>query len=276
MPAFIFFLCPSLEARPAKDAVVTYVSSGVRLQTASAESASAAVGDLVSAGMTILNRANARSELTFKNNVVLRLGANTTVKLDELELNPLLQKVYVDRVLDRLVRKDFLGNVIELNEGAVLFQIPKRTSAHLSTASLNITSDNATGLLERNGDSYIKLLILSGQAHVSLAQRLDERMDLKAGQILILSPKSKELPDIAYFDIQRAISTCQLISDFPPLPSETSIAKAARKQGRQTNNGEYVRSNLVIFGRGTVVDVVKHPAPEDLTHNQASNSPTPR
>jgi hypothetical protein len=276
MLAFALYICASLEARPAKDAQVTYVSRGVRLQTAAAESTPAAVGDSVGAGMTIDNRENARSELTFENNVVLRLGAKTSVNLNEIELNPLLRRVYVDRVVNRIVPKNFIGNVIELNEGAVLFQIPKRSSAHISSASLNITSDNATGLLERYGDSYIKLLILSGQAHVSLAGRLDERIDLKAGQILIMSPKSKELPDVAYFDIQRTISTCQLINDFAPLPGEKSIAKSARKQARLTNKGDYVRSNLVIFGRGTVVDVVQPPASEDLTHNQAANSPTPR
>jgi len=275
-PAFAFSVCLSLEARPAKDAEVTYASHGVRLQTTDAESATASVGDLVSAGMTIGNRENARSELTFANKVVLRLGSKTTVELRKVQVDQFFRRFYVDRVLDRIVPKDFVGNVIELSAGAVLFQIPKRASAHISSGPLNITSDNTTGLLERNGESYLKLLILSGEARVSLAHRLDESIVLKAGQILIMSPKVKELPDVAYFDIERAISTCQLISDFPPLPNEDAIANSARKQARLTNKGKYVRSNLVIFGRGTVVDVVHPAAPEDLTQKQAANSQTPR
>ncbi len=275
-PALVFSFCLSLEARPAKDAQVTYTSRGVRLQTTDAKSATASVGDLVSEGMTISNRQNARSELTFANNVVLRLGANTSVDLRKVEMDQFLRRFYVDRVLDRMIPKNFDGNVIELSEGALLFQIPKRASAQISSAPLNITSDNATGLLERNGESYIKLLLLSGEARVSLAHRLGESIVLKAGQILIMSPQVKALPDVAYFDIERTINTCLLISDFPPLPNEDAIAKSARKQARLTNKGNYVRSNLVIYGRGTVVDVVKPTAPEDVTQKQAANSQTPR
>ncbi len=226
--------------------------------------------------MTIDNHKNARSELTFANKVVLRLGAETTVDLREVQLDQFFRKFSVDRVLDRMIPKNFVGNVIELSEGAVLFQIPKHGSAHISSGPLNITSDNATGLLERYGESYLKLLLLSGEARVSLAHRLGESIVLKAGQILIMSPKVKELPDVAYFDIERAISTCQLISDFPPLPNEDAIVKSARKQARLTNKGNYVRSNLVIFGRGTVVDVVKPPTSEDFSQKQAANSQTPR
>ena len=271
-PAFAFSVCLSLQARPVQDAEVTYASPGVRLQTTEAKSATASVGDLVSAGMAIDNRENARSELTFANKVVLRLGANTTVDLRKVQLDQFFRRFYVDRI----VPKNFVGNVIELSKGAVLFQVPKRASAHISSAPLNITSDNATGLLERNGEAYLKLLLLSGQARVSLAHRLDESIVLKAGQILIMSPTVKALPDVAYFDIERAISTCHLISDFPPLPNEEVVAKSARKQARLTNKGKYVRSNLVIFGRGTVVDVVQPAAAEDLTQKQAANSQTPR
>jgi hypothetical protein len=246
------------------------------LQTADAESRPASVGDFVSAGMTIDNRENARSELTFANKVVLRLGAKTTVDLRKVQLDQFFRRFYVDRVLDRMIPDNFVGNMIELSEGAVLFQIPKRASAHISSGPLNLTSDNATGLLERYGESYLKVLLLSGQARVSLAHRLGESIDLKAGQMLIMSPKVKELPDVAYFDIERTVSTCQLISDFPPLPNEEAIAKSARKQARLTNKGDYVRSNLVIFGRGTVVDVVKPPATEDFSQKQAANSQTPR
>ena len=222
-------------ARP-NGARMTFVSKDVRLEAAQGPRIS--TGAMVTAGATINNGAEARSELTFEDRTVVRLGAKTIL---DLETKPA---------------------AMTLREGAMLFQILKGSKAEISTASIVVTGKRALGLLERNGDAYIKLLLLQGEARVALRHRLGESIVLKPGQILITSPKATSLPEAAYFDIARAVGTCQLISEFPPLRNQDSVTREERKQKRLTNKGTYVPSNLVIFGRGTLVSLIP-PQPSD-------------
>ena len=229
---------------------MTYVANDVRLETAPSGTHVSA-GEIVSAGTTINNGAEARSELTFGNRSIVRLGANTILKL---EAEP---------------------GAMELREGGMLFQIPKRSKATITTASMVVTGKEATGLLERNRDAYIKLLLLEGEVRVALRHRIGESIVLKPGQILITSPKATALPDAAYFDIARAVRTCRLISDFPPLGNQDSIARAAREQARLTKSGDYIPSNLVIFGRGTLVNLVPPQPPDNVTIQKHASKPQP-
>ena len=217
---------------------ITYVSNDVRLEAGQGAPSRVSVGEIVSAGTTINSGTKARSELTFENQTVARLGANTSLNLGT-ELA-----------------------AMELREGAMLFQIPKGAGAEITTGPVIITSKRATGLLERSRDAYIKLLLLEGEARVALSNRVGESILVEPGQVLITNHKATSLPEVAYFDIVRMVRTCQLISEFPPLHNQNSIEAEARKQIRLTNKGTYVPSNLVIFGRGTLVSLVP-PKPSD-------------
>lgn len=237
-------------AAPPNEARMTYVASDVRFAATPGALRPASIGDLVVSGATINNGAKARSELTFGNRTVARLGANTIL---DLKTGPA---------------------AMELREGAMLFQIPKGSKAAIRSASIVVTSKRATGLLERNQDSYIKLLLLEGEARVALSRRIGESILVKSGQILIANPKTTSLPEAAYFDIARTVRTCRLINEFPPLGNQDSIALAARKQNRLTSNGTYVPSNLVIFGRGTLVSLVP-PQPSDNVGQKPTLNPQP-
>lgn len=242
--AFVLLGFARIDAAPLNGARMTFVANDVRSGAAKEHRISS--GDIVSAGTTIDNGADARSELTFGNRTVARLGAHTVL---DLETQPA---------------------AMNLREGGMLFEIPKRSKAMITTASLVITSKRATGLLERNGDAYIKLLLLEGEARVALRHHIGESIVLKPGQILITSPKASSLPEAAYFDIARAVRTCRLISDFPPLRDPDSIARAAREQTRLTSSGDYVPSNLVIFGRGTLVNLVPPQPPDNVVPKHPS------
>lgn len=239
-----------IEAASLNGARITYVSNDVRLEAA-AGGTHVSAGDIVSGDTTINNGVEARSELTFGNRSIVRLGANTVLKLEAAP------------------------GAMELREGGMLFQIPKRSKATISTASMVVTGKQATGLLERNGDAYIKLLLLEGEVRVALRHRIGESIVLKPGQILITGPKATALPEAAYFDIARAVSTCRLISDFPPLSNQDSIARAARKQARLTKSGDYIPSNLVIFGRGTLVNLVPPQPSDNVTIQKHTSKPQP-
>ena len=232
---------------PLNGARITYLSNDVRLRIAPKGWARAALGEILSAGVTIDNGAKARSELIFGNRNRVRLGANTSLNLRE-------------------------SGAIDLGEGAIFFQIPQESGGEITTGSLSVMSKGAAGLLERSRDLYVKLMLLQGEVRVSVAGQVGESMLMEPGQLLIASPKATTLPEAAYFDIARAINTCRLLSDFPPLPDREALANEARKQASLTSNGTYTRSNLVIFGRGTLVNVVP---PEKHQPEQTSSSQPP-
>ena len=238
-------------AQPLNGARITHVSKDVRLRTGGTGTEQASLGEILGAGVTVDNGAKARTELTFGNRSIVRLGANTILHL-----------------------KDDSG-AIDLAEGAILFRVPKGSNGQITSGAIRVTSKGATGLLERNHDLYTKLLLLEGGVRVSLPDQVGESILMEPGQILIASSKATRLPEAAYFDITRSIRTCRLLSDFPPLPGQDSLANEARKQARLTSNGDYIPSNLVIFGRGTLVNLVSSESFDKNRPTQTSNSQSP-
>ena len=227
---------------------VTYLTNGVEAHGLNGSPSRVAIGNILSGGVTIDSGANARSELTFVNRTVVRLGARTSLHL-----------------------KDGAG-AAELRDGAILFQIPKGSNAEITAGPVNLTSKGATGLLERNRDLYIKLLLLEGNARVMLPGHLGESVVIEPGQIMIMNPKSMALPGAAYFNIARAVKTCRLLNEFPPLRGENLIAEEAAKQARLTKTGDYVSANLVIFGRGTQVTMIGAQRAEKPAKKHTGNS----
>jgi hypothetical protein len=244
--AVVFGFAGFVHADPG--ARVTYLTNGVQVRGLNGASSRVAVGNILSAGVTIENGANARSELTFANRAVVRLGAKTSLHLRDG------------------------GGAAELRDGAILFQIPHGSNADVAAGPISLTSKGATGLLERNRNLYVKLLLLEGDARVMLPGHLGESVVIEPGQIMIMNPKSTALPGAAYFDIARAAKTCRLLTDFPPLRGENLIAEEAAKQTRLTKTGDYVSSNLVIFGRGTQVTMIGKGRAEKPAKKHAGNS----
>ena len=146
---------------------------------------------------------------------------------------------------------------MDLGEGAMLFQIPKGGNGlKIKTAAIAVASTGATGIIERHGQSYVKVLVLEGTVRCYLTNRLGESLLLQPGQILITKPNVTALPDAADFDIAREMKTCLLVREFQPLPSQRLIEFEEQKQLKLIAKGKYIPSNLVIFGRGTLVNLV--------------------
>ncbi len=241
-------LTTGLFAAQENAARMTYVSKEVRFHGRQNVLRQASLGDIVSAGVAIHNGAKARSELIFGNRTVARLGANTILNLTDGSAG------------------------MNLHEGALLFQIPKGSSTEITSGPVAITSKGATGILERYRDFYIKVMLLEGEVRVFIPGQIGESILMEPGQILITSPKATALPEAADFDIARVARTCRLISDFSPLASQELIALEARKQMRLTSKGNYIPSNLVIFGRGTLVSLVPPQPKETGAQKVRSNS----
>jgi uncharacterized RmlC-like cupin family protein len=242
------------DAAQLQETRVTQVVNDVNLASAAAPRR-VAVGERLRDGDAINTGVTGRSELTFADQTIARLGAKTNIIVSG-----------ETRTLD-------------LAEGAVLFRVPKGAGRlKMKTATIALASTGATAIIERHGQSYVKVLVLEGTVRCYLTNRLGESLLLQPGQILITKPGVTALPEPADFDIAREMKTCLLVRDFQCLPSQRLIESEEQKQLKLIAKGTYIPSNLVILGRGTQVTVVNAPSttppPKALTNNgQESHAP---
>ena len=244
-----------LDAAKLEEARVTQAVKDVKLSSPQGKPRRIAVGESVRSGDAIETGVTGRSELTFADQTIARLGAKTNISFSNGT------------------------RTVDLGEGAMLFQIPKN-AGHLKikTAAIAAESTGATGIIERHSQSYVKMLVLEGTVRCYLTNRLGESLLLQPGQILIAKPDVSTLPEPADFDIAREMKTCLLIREFPPLLSQRRIESEEQKQLKLIAKGTYIPSNLVILGRGTQVTLVNAasttPSPKPLT-NTGNQSRTP-
>jgi hypothetical protein len=126
---------------------------------------------------------------------------------------------------------DAQGRTLELQEGAVLFQAAKGGgSPKLTTANIHVATAGSTGVIERYGAAYVKILVLEGTARVYL-QKIGESVLVNAGQMLITRPGAARLPEPVHFEIAKLYKTSLLANaDFAPLASSARIEAAIREQ----------------------------------------------
>ena len=226
-----------LNAAQLDEAHVTQVVNDVKLTSAQAAPHPVTAGKGVRDGDAIDTGAASRSELILADQTIIRLGPKTAVSFSEGT------------------------RTMNLGEGAMLFQIPKKAGkVRIKTDTITTASTGATGIIERHGRFYVKILVLEGTIRCYLTNRLGESLLVQPGQILITKPDVTALPEPADFDIAREMKTCLLVREFQPLPSQRLIEFEEQKQLKLIAKGKYIPSNLVIFGRGTQVTLVNAPS----------------
>ena len=184
------------------------------------------------------------------------------------------------QLVARLASKTFLSTEentgdLELSQGAVLVQAPQTNRhARIRAGGATIDFSGASGIIERYGGVYVKILILQGTARVFLPARIGESLLVNAGQLLIAKPKGTALPEPVDFEIAHLYKTSLLTNaDFRPLPSQGLIEQAIREQ---RNNPDLNATNLVIRGRGRLVHFVEPTSPQDQAPaSEAEASPSP-
>lgn len=221
----------------------------VKLSSPQAAPRRVAVDESVRDGYVINTGVTRRSELTFADQTIARLGAKTNVSVSNET------------------------RTVDLGEGAMLFQIPKGARRlQINTAAIAVASTGATGIIERHDHFYVKVLVLEGTVRCYLTNRIGESLLLQPGQILITRPDVTALPEPADFDIAREMKTCLLVREFQLLPSQHRIESEEQKQLKLIAKGTYIPSNLVILGRGTQVTVVNPPSTTPPAKAQTNTS----
>jgi len=225
----------TIAAQP-NEATITQLVNDVQLHAAQAAPHAASVNDKVCDGSRVQTGMDSRTELTFADQALARLSANTIFSFNDGTRN------------------------LDLADGAVLLRVPKGAgSAKISTAAMTAAITGTTVIVEYHPHAYIKFIGLEGTARLSLKRRWGESVLIRPGQMLITNPDAKGLPDPVDVDLARLLKTARLIVDFPPLGSQNLIAKESEKQQRAKSKRSLIDTNLVIFGKGTLVSLTNPP-----------------
>ncbi len=215
----------------AEAAQVTRAIRNVQVLPAQGAASAAKAGTPVPDGAALRTGPDARAELTFSDRTVTRLGGKT------------------------ILRVKASARDLHLEEGAVLFHAPRQArGARIATGTITAAITGTTGLVERFGTAYFKLLVLEGTARV-FVPKLGESVLVTAGQMLISKPDARVLPEPVHFNIEHLYRTSLLTRrEFAPLPSHDAILQAIRKQ---KSDPKLLETNLIIYGRGTLVNLVE-------------------
>ena len=238
----------STNAAELKEATVTQIVKEVQLLPAQAAPRPAVVKDQVRGNTAVRTGTDSRTELTFTNQTLTRLGANTIFSFNAGTHN------------------------LNLSGGVMLLYVPKGSGgATISSAAVSAAITGTTVMMEYHPNAYIKFISLEGIARVYLRHRLGESVLIHPGQMLIVNPNAKNLPDPVRVDLKRILKTSLLITGFRPLPSEALMYQEAQIQAVAKANGQFVDTNLIIFGGGTLVSLVDPTNVNIVSQNTVAN-----
>ena len=230
------------------EARLTRIANDVKVLRPSAPPRAAAANEILPSGVALETGASSQADVRFDNGALVRLGSNSVFA--------------------------FTGSPrrMGLARGAMLVRAP-RGAGEVRVATGKVTSvvGGTTALVEHYPEAYIKLISVEGRPRMFMRGKLGESVLLEPGQLMMFhtKPAPKSLPNPVDIDIQRLMATSLLIKDLPPLGNEASIVRGAKTQSKQKSDGTLADTNLVIYGRGTLVSLV--PPGE----GQVSPTPTP-
>jgi mannose-6-phosphate isomerase-like protein (cupin superfamily) len=213
------------------EARVSQVIRDVRILPEHAPSHPAKISDTVRDGSAVRTGTESRAELTFTDQTLARLGANTIFTFNEGTRD------------------------LELGGGAMLLRVPKNAGgAKITTAAVTAAITGTTIMLEYHSDAFIKFIVLEGTGRIFRNDRLGESVLVRPGQMLIVNPRGTTLPDPVDVDLARLKKTSALLSkDFKPVASEDLISHEIKVQEQEKADQALLDTNLVIFGGGTAI-----------------------
>jgi uncharacterized membrane protein YgcG len=192
----------------AKDAArVTQVVHEVKLLPGSEAARAAALNDTVSDGTSVRTGDSSRSELTFTDLTITRVGANSIFSFSKA------------------------GRNLQIDTGSVLLRVPKNSGGGaIVTSAVTAGVTGTTLIMETARSGRSRLLMLEGGARLSLNKHRDQVKNVRAGQMLEVPAGATTLPDPVDIDLNETLQKHPLLAGFPPLPSQPLIVAAAQEQ----------------------------------------------
>lgn len=198
---------------------VTQIVRDVKVLPEEAAARAAALNDKVGEGEAVRTGDASRSELTFPDLTISRLGANTIYSFNKA------------------------GRDVQLTNGSVLLRVPKSSGGgNIRTDPVTVAVTGTTLIFEHARSGRSKLIVLEGGARLSLRKVRGQSRDLRGGQMLEVPAGATTLGMPIDIDLDEVMKTHPLVTNFRPLPSRDLIAQAARDQtkGERVYQGQPV------------------------------------
>jgi hypothetical protein len=219
---FILFMAPvavalaswlpnTAPAAELKEAQVTQVVQDVKVVPSNAAPRPATVNDTVRQGTAVQTGVQSRSELTFKDKTITRLGEKTIFSVGQG------------------------ARTIELGSGQFLLYVPKNSGGakiKMGAVTAAITGTTVMGNVAPSG--IVEFTVLEGSACIHL-EGVGQALSVQAGQKVVYDPVTSRLEDPVDVDIQQQLSS-PLVSDFRRLPSSGMIDQAIHNQRALAND----------------------------------------
>jgi len=221
----------AMAADSKKEARVTQIIRDVKLLPAEAAAKAAALNDRVAEDTGVRTGGDSRSELTFADLTITRLGANTIFSFNKA------------------------GRSAQVDSGSILLRVPKDSGGgRIKTSAVTVAVTGTTVILESARGGRNKLIVLEGSARVGLVKYPKQFQNVRAAQMVDVPPGATTVPLPVNVDLNDIMKRHPLITDFPPLPSRDLIIAAANQQ-QPPPSGPSVFPILPVinFGGGVVV-----------------------
>src|SRR5437867_7460463 len=185
---------------------VTQIINDVKLLPGQAAARAAVVNDSVDAGTAVRTGADSRSELTFLDLTITRLGANTIFSFNEG------------------------ARQINLGGGAVLLQVPRNgAEAKIATVAVTAAITGGTALLEANKGFPTKLLMLEGIGRFYPTGHPEQAAIVHGGEMAMMTVDG-QITRPTKFNAALVYKTSKLITSFPTLPNADLILAVIDEQ----------------------------------------------
>ena len=198
------FLLP--DPSSGKEARVTQIIREVKLLPADKAAHEAALNDKVSDDTGVRTGGDSRSELTFPDLTITRLGANTVFSFTKS------------------------GRTATVETGSILLRVPKDSGGgSIRSSAVTVAVTGTTVIFEGSRGGRSKLITLEGSARISLKKNPKEFRRVLAGQMIDVPAGATTLPMPVNVDLNDIMRNHPLITDFKPLPSQPLIMAAAQQ-----------------------------------------------
>src|SRR5439155_1413449 len=180
--ASLAILLPNqVSADDLKEAKVTQVIQDVKVLPSNAAPRPASLNDNVRPGTAVQTGVQSRSELTFKDKTITRLGEKTIFN----------------------VGGD--GRTIDMGSGQFLLYVPKRAGGakvKMGPVTAAITGTTVLGQVYPSG--IVEFTVLEGSACLSL-DRVGQTLQVNAGQMVVYDPLAMRLENPVEVDLQEQL-----------------------------------------------------------------------
>jgi hypothetical protein len=202
--ALVNWLPKDLSAEDLEEAKVTQVVQEVKVVPAGAAARPAAVNETVRRGNAVQTGTQSRSELTFRDQTITRLGEKTIYNIGN-------------------------GRTIELGKGQFLLYVPKNkggAQVKMGPVTAAITGTTVLGNVLPSG--LVEFTVLEGTACIHL-DSVGQSLQVVGGQMVVYDPILRRLEDPVEIDLQQELGS-PLVRDFRQLPSAPLIQEEIQSQ----------------------------------------------